>query len=311
MTVHQVLPEKQNVYGSLSAEFDPVLEIQSGDTVQYATLDAGWGKVTAEGKRERPFQPSPETGRGHALCGPIKIAGAKKGMTLAVRINDMVPGPVGFTSAGQYPNWQNQKMGLTEVKEVTLHWQINKKTMVGRTSIGDRNFSVGLSPFMGVMGMPPEDKEMHRTVPPRFCGGNIDCKELTKGSTLYLPIPVDGGYFYVGDGHAAQGDGEMSSTAIECPMDLVDLTFTLHEDMKLERPIANTPNGWITFGFDEDLNEATVQAMDGMLHLLGDLFQLKRVEAMALASVTVDLKITQVVNQVKGVHAILPHGALR
>lgn len=311
MAVHKVLPKKQNVYGSLSAEFEPILEIESGDTVQFATLDAGWGTQSPEGEHIRPFNPSQETGRGHALCGPVKIAGAKKGMTLAVRVNDLVPGPIGFTSAGHYPNWQNEKMGLTECKEITLHWQLDKKTMIGKTTFKDRGFSATLRPFMGIMGMPPEEKGMHRTVPPRFCGGNIDCKELTKGSTLYLPVPVDGGYFYVGDGHGAQGDGEISCTAIECPMELVDLTFKLHEDMHLERPIANTPNGWITFGFDEDLNEATVQAMDGMLNLMGNLFQLNRVEAMALGSVAVDLKITQVVNQVKGVHAILPHGALR
>jgi acetamidase/formamidase len=85
----------------------------------------------------------------------------------------------------------------------------------------------------------------------------------------------------------------------------------LHEDLNLSNPRANTPTGWITFGFHEDLNEATVEALDGMLGLMGELYGLNRVEAMALGSSVIDLRITQIVNGVKGVHACLPHGAIR
>ncbi|QYK63339.1 acetamidase/formamidase family protein [Paenibacillus sp. S25] len=232
-------------------------------------------------------------------------------MTLEIRINEVIPGPFGFTSAGKYPNWQNQKLGLTECDELNLEWKLDKNSLVGSTGVNGRTFSVKLKPFMGIHAMPPEEKGIHTTWPPRYCGGNIDCKELTKGSVLYLPIPVDGAYFFVGDGHAAQGDGEISCQAIECPMEYLELTFAVNKEMKLELPIANTPNGWISFGFHEDLNEATVQAMDGMLNLMGDLFNLDRVEAIALGSTVVDLRITQVVNGIKGVHAILPHGALK
>lgn len=94
-------------------------------------------------------------------------------------------------------------------------------------------------------------------------------------------------------------------------MESVELTFKVNKDMKLDLPIANTPSGWISFGFHEDLNEATVQAMDGMLNLMGNLYDINKVEAIALGSAVVDLRITQVVNGVKGVHAVIPHGALR
>lgn len=311
MATFKVIPDRDNLIGSLSAEFNPILTINSGDTVQYSCFDAGWGTPSDEGKRVKPFDRREKIDLGHALCGPIKIIEAKKGMVLEIRINEVIPGPFGFTSAGNYPNWQNIKLGLVDSKEINLQWEIDKKSMIGRTNINGRTFSVGLNPFMGIYAMPPEESGIHITWPPRFCGGNIDCKELGKGSSLYLPIPVDGAYFFVGDGHAAQGDGEISCQAIECPIELVELTFTVHKDMKLSMPVANTASGWISFGFHEDLNEAAIQAMDGIINLIGELFNLSRVEAIALGSTVVDLRVTQVVNGVKGVHAVLPHGALR
>lgn len=110
----------------------------------------------------------------------------------------------------------------------------------------------------GVYGMPPAKPGVHSTIPPRPTGGNIDCKELIAGSTLYLPIEVEGGLFSTGDGHVAQGDGEVSITAIECPMERVDLSFEVLDDMPLSTPIAKTAAGWVTMGFHEDLDEAMV-----------------------------------------------------
>ncbi|WP_279401405.1 acetamidase/formamidase family protein [Piscibacillus salipiscarius] len=183
--------------------------------------------------------------------------------------------------------------------------------MTGTTRIGDRDLRIGLNPFMGLMGVAPAEPGLHITAPPRRVGGNIDCKELGRGSSLFLPIEVEGALFSIGDGHAAQGDGEVSGTAIEAPMDVVDVTLTVHEDMSLNMPRAWTPSGWVTFGFDEDLNEATATALDEMVLLIQRLYDVKKTEATALASTVVDLRITQVVNGVKGVHAVLSHGAIR
>jgi acetamidase/formamidase len=161
------------------------------------------------------------------------------------------------------------------------------------------------------MGMPPAEPGIHPTSPPRFTGGNIDCKELGVGATLYLPIAVEGGLFSTGDGHAAQGDGEVSVMAIECPMERADLTFDLLPDLHLTMPRAETAVGSITFGFHEDLDEAVGQALNAMLELMAEQYNLGRQEALALASVVVDLHITQLVNGVRGVHAILPHDSIR
>ena len=152
---------------------------------------------------------------------------------------------------------------------------------------------------------------MHSTAPPRRWGGNIDCKELVAGTTLFLPIPIDGALFSAGDGHARQGDGEVSQTAIECPLDRLELTLTVADSPELRTPIAWTPNAWLTFGFDDDLDEAMALAVEAMLGLMQRELAVERADALALASVVVDLRVTQVVNGVKGVHAVLSHDAIR
>ncbi len=142
-------------------------------------------------------------------------------------------------------------------------------------------------------------------------GGNIDCKELVAGTTLFLPIAVDGALLSAGDGHAAQGDGEISQLAIEAPVERARLTISVRDDLPLTTPIAWTPEAWLTFGFDEDLDEAAAIAIDALLELMGRELGLERREALAFASVVADLRVTQLVNGAKGVHAVLPHGAIR
>lgn len=310
-TIHYLKPERRTLTGCFSREHTPVLTIQPGDSVRYSTLDAGWGLelLTDFSIPRKKFEPRNEDDNGHALIGPIAIEGAKPGMTLEVQIDEIIPGSYGFCTAAGWDHPVNVRLGLVENGSEVIHgWTLDPKTMVGRNQYGH---TIALRPFMGVMGMPPDEPGKHPTHPPRFCGGNIDCKELTAGTKLYLPIPVEAGLFYVGDGHAAQGDGEVSVTAVECPMDHLQLTFHIHDDVKLAMPRAKTPTGWITFGFHEDLQEATYLALEGMLALLVELYQVDRSNALALASVAVDMRITQIVNQVRGVHAFLPHGAIR
>jgi len=189
------------------------------------------------------------------------------------------------------------------VGEGTVHaYTLDAETMTGANQHGH---VVALRPFLGVMGMPPAAPGRHSTTPPRRCGGNLDCRELVTGSTLYLPIEVDGALFSCGDGHAAQGDGEVSGTAIECPMDRAELTFRLREDLPPGTPIARTPAGWVTMGLDEDLDAAAIVALEAMLALLGRERGLSRLDALAVATLQVDLRITQMVNEVRGVHALL------
>jgi acetamidase/formamidase len=310
--IHKIELSSHNLHSSFGRDYQPILTVASGDSVQLKTPDIQWGYSEKEGQ-ERTFFTSREKEErlGHPIVGPIAIEGAKPGMVLEIRTNEVIPGWYGRNWAGGLPSWQNEKLGLVDSERLELDWKLEAQTMTGSCMIGSREFRVGLSPFLGLMGVAPAEPGAHRTAPPRYCGGNIDCKELTRGSSLFLPISVEGALFSLGDGHALQGDGESSGTAIECPMDFVDLTLILHEDMTLSMPRANTAAGWITFGFNEDLNEAAAVALDEMVQLMQTFYGISKTEATGLSSVAVDLHVTQVVNGVKGVHAILPHGVIR
>lgn len=312
MARYSIEPERRTLHGSFSPEYPPVMTIESGDTVEYRTLDAGWSiepRTSLQWEEQpRKFEPrDPERDAGHALCGPIAIRGAKPGMTLEVSIDVIRPAGWGWSGAGGWDSSVNRELGVTEAGVLHL-WRLDPE---GLTGTNQQGHSVKLRPFMGVMGMPPNESGIHSTAPPRITGGNIDCKELIAGSRLFLPVAVAGGLFSVGDGHAVQGDGEVSTLAIECPMDQVELTFRLHDTAPLTTPRAKTAEGWLTLGFHEDLNRATITALDAMLLLMQEQYSLTRLDALALASLTVDLRITQIVNGVRGVHAVLPHDALK
>jgi acetamidase/formamidase len=310
MAIYTMEPERSTLHGSFSRDYPPALTIDSGDTVRFRTLDSGWGLEPSRGPGipRKSFEPRvKEQDSGHALCGPVAIRGALPGMTLEVQINAIRPGAWGGTYVGGPYREINRRLGVVDHEEALL-WTLDPDALIGRDQYGH---TLPLRPFMGVMGMPPDEPGIHSTIPPRRCGGNIDCKELVAGSTLYLPIEVAGALFSVGDGHGTQADGEVCGTAIECPMERVELTFRLHDDLHLTTPRALTPAGWITFGFDANLNEATLIALEAMLDLLREQHQLERHQALALASLVVDLRVTQIVNQVWGVHAVLPPGALQ
>lgn len=310
MALFTIEPERHTLHGHFSRELPPVLTVDSGDIVRYRILDPAWGLepfVRLHRPRQK-FEPRTQgLDDGHALCGPIAISGAQPGMTLEIRINEIRPGAWGWTTAGGWPSEVNSHLGV-EKDAVLLAWTLDATQMTG---VNQHGHKIALRPFMGVMGMPPSEPGIHSTIPPRSCGGNIDCKELVAGSSLYLPVSVPQALFSVGDGHAAQGDGEVCTTAIECPMERVELTFVLHDNLPLTAPRAHTPIGWITLGFHENLHEATMIALAAMVDLLGEQYNWSRLDALAMASLIVDLRVTQIVNGVCGVHAVLPHGAIQ
>ena len=285
MALHALPLDAAVLHGYFSRELEPVLAIEPGDSVRFSVPNAGWEVV-----RDEPFPSrSPELDTGHALAGPVEVRGVRAGQVLAVRIDEVAPAAWGVTAGGP---------------EHRIHWELDGE--VGRSA----GRSVVLTPFLGVLGMPPDEPGMHATIPPRRCGGNIDCKELVAGTTLYLPIPVDGALFSAGDGHAAQGDGEVSGTAIEAPVE-AQVTLDVRDDLVLEWPIARIDGAWLAFGFDEHLGVAARIAVDGMLDLMEREHGFSRPDALAFASVVVDLRVTQVVNEVLGVHAVLRDDAFR
>ncbi|MFR0352194.1 acetamidase/formamidase family protein [Streptomyces sediminimaris] len=306
-STHSLVPNDRTLHGFFSRDFPPVLTIDPGDSVRLRTLDAWWstGPYIGANVDERPRVSQYQEGFGHALIGPIEVRGARPGMVLEIRIDSVITDAWGTCAEPQ--SALNAHYGLSTPG--TVHaWELDSASMTGRNQHGH---TVALRPFLGVMGMPPAEPGLHPTFPPRWHGGNLDCKELVAGSTLYLPIPVDGALLSVGDGHAAQGDGEISGTAIECPMRQVDLRLDLHSDWALDGPVAHTPAGWLTLGLGDDLDTATRPALDAMFALIERHYKVPRSDAVMLASVAVDLRVTQIVNGVVGVHAVLPPGAIR
>jgi acetamidase/formamidase len=305
MTMHEIPLERRTLHGHFSRDLEPILTVEPGDSIAFACLNAGWRTATGE---RFELRADDDLDAGHALVGPVAVRGARAGQVLEVRIEAIRIGTWGVTDAGGWHTPLNERLEVVDGPSAVLDWQLDADAGVGRDQSGRE---VDLRPFLGVIGMPPDEPGIHSTGPPRPTGGNIDCKELVAGTTLFLPIAVEDALVSAGDGHAAQGDGEVSQLAIEAPVERAQLTVGLRDDLMLTTPIAWTPEAWLTFGFDEDLDEAAALAIDAMLELLGRERGLARREALALASVVVDLRVTQLVNGARGIHARLAHGALR
>jgi acetamidase/formamidase len=236
----------------------------------------------------------------HVVSAPVWVEGAEPGDTLAVHILEATPRtPYGVNSM------RANRGGLPD--EFTLNRSVvipfDLERQVAKFAPG---IEVPMRPFFGIMATGPARTLGRLTsVPPGAYGGNIDLNELTAGSILYLPVHVPGALFMVGDGHAAQGDGEVDLTAIE-----TSLTGTFRLDLikgkTLAWPRAETPTHWIAIGLHENLDEAMKIAIRETVKFLHDEKGLAREDAYALASIAIDFEVTQVVDGVKGIHAMIP-----
>jgi acetamidase/formamidase len=306
MTSNRLDPSPETTNDVFSAAHPPVLTISPGDTVVVRSLDASGylQRQTVPGEQQPRLFAEP---RGHALTGPIAVTGAVPGQMLALHLNDLRPDEWGWTVAAALDTPVTQRLGLAAGPPSWLLWELDADSGKGTES---RGFVRELGPFLGVMGVAPAEPGEHSTIPPRAgSGGNIDCKELIAGSTLYLPVAVPDALLYLGDGHAAQGDGEVGGTAIECPM-TTEVTVDVVTDRPLTTVHAESPAGRITFGFDADLNVAMGDALDAMVVWMQQLYDVDKATALALASTVVDMRVTQVANQTWGVHALLPTSSL-
>lgn len=293
---------------AFSPEHAPALTVDPGDTIVVSSLDAHGCLRPQAFPGEQPPTMFADP-RGHCLTGPVAVRGARPGDMLALRLVSLRPGGWGWTVAPGNPGSPvAHRLGFTGTDERSwLLWDLDAEA--GKGTANGR-FTRQLAPFLGVMGTAPAEPGEHSTIPPRAgSGGNIDCRELVAGSVLYLPVNVPGALLYLGDGHAAQGDGEAGGTAIECPM-TTEAVVGVARDRPLSSIHAETPAGRVTFGFSADLNAAMGDALDAMVSWMTGLFGVERAEALALASVCADLRVTQVANGTWGVHAVLPAGIL-
>jgi acetamidase/formamidase len=313
---HRLDPSPTTVaWGFYQAGTKPALTIASGDTVVIHTLltssptrleSAGLAASDVEPALRAVFEGVPASQRGpggHILTGPIAITGAEPGDTLEVRIQKIDLAISYAYNAFRFgAGFLSDDFPYAKLKIVPL----DARTMSGRFGPG---INVPLAPFFGSMGVaPPPAFGRIDSAPPTIAGGNMDNKHLTAGTTLFLPVHASGALFQVGDGHAAQGNGEVDITALETSL-TGTFQFILHKKgsgQTAPYPRAETPTHFIAMGFDEDLSHATRKAVRHAIDFLEAEKNMTRDDAYMLLSVAGDLEITQLVDRNKGVHMMIP-----
>jgi len=304
---HQLRATPETVHtGFFDPTLPPVLAIDSGDTVKFNSMmlmdgQLRGGMTLEELLAKRQTYTDRKMGS-HTLTGPIYVKGAEPGDVLEVRMKKLVPVDYGVNY--HYPG----KMNLGGLPEDFPEGQF--KTFRLDVKKMETTFApaivIPLRPFFGVMGVAPKPGEKMPAAVPDYFGGNIDNKELVAGTILYLPVSVEGALFSAGDAHAVQGDGEVNITAIETAMEEAVLQFIVRKDMKLERPMGETDTHWIAMGFHKDLNEAVKMALRDAIQFISRTKGLTPEDAYSLSSLAVDLRVTQIVDGNKGIHAMIP-----
>ncbi len=315
--VHKLPATPQTIaYGYYWSEAKPALTIASGDIVEVTTMLTntptrleGAGVPPNEVEQELRDIVAQVTGDqrgpgGHILTGPVFVEGADSGDVLEVKILSIdLKIPYGYNGCSGFARDLCVRGDPTSTRIIRL----DAKRNVGVFAPG---IEVPLRPFFGSMGVaPPPARGRVSSAPPDIHAGNLDNKELVAGTTLYIPIHVKGALFEIGDGHAAQGDGEVDQTAIETSL-RGRIRLTVRKDMKLEWPRGETPTHWITMGMDTSLTKSTRIAIDQMVKLLMEKKGLTQMAAYQLASVGADLRITQLVDGNVGVHMMVTKSLL-
>lgn len=306
---HRLSGRDANVHNVWDNSLAPRLTIDPGDVVEFE-CPVGFADIVDPETTAEEFH-GDFRATGHNLVGPVAVRGASAGDVLEAEILAVEHGDWGHTFFR--PGETGLGLLPEEFPEPGLHiWTLEDG--VGRFVDG---IEVPLDPFPGNIGVAPADDGEHSTVPPRQVGGNLDVKQLTAGSTAYFPIEVDGALFSVGDGHAAQGDGEVCLSAIETPM-TVTARLSVRSDRSIERPQFRTGprdsrdevgTTYVTTGIGDDLHTAAKTATSDMIEHLHRGRGLNREDAYVLCSVAVDLRISEIVNEPNWVvSAHLPEG---
>lgn len=304
-------------WGHYDASATPVLTVRSGDTVVVHTLltnspkgleSAGLPADQVEQSLRAVFDGVPLTARGpggHILTGPIAIENAQPGDTLEVRILKIdLAIPYAYNAFGPTTGFLSDDYPYRRIKIVPL----NREHMTGALAPG---VEVPLNPFFGSIGVaPPAAFGRYDSTAPAIHGGNMDNRMLVAGTTLFLPVSAPGALLEVGDGHAAQGNGEVDITALETSL-TGTLQLVLHkkgEGAAVEAPYprAETPDSYVAMGYDDDLSNAARKAIRNMIDFLVAAKGMSRDDAYMLVSTAGDVNVTELVDRNKGVHVVLP-----
>jgi acetamidase/formamidase len=293
-TVHDVRPDAYAYIWDNSIE--PALEIESGDQVEFHVRDASDEQITSTS--EAADVEKLDFTHVNPVSGPVYVKGAKPGDVLEVEIIEFVPQDWGWTAI--IPGF-----GLLQDEFPEPWLRISEVDRERSRVLWSDGITLPYQPFPGTIGVAHAEPGEHSIVPPSRWGGNLDIKHLRQGTTLWLPVGVEGALFSIGDTHATQGDGEVCGTAIEAAMDVV-LSLAVRDDFAIETPHYRLPRGalgateqsayHVATGVAPDLHEAARQAVHQAMAYLGETRGLEREEAYALCSVAGDLRIHEVVD---------------
>jgi acetamidase/formamidase len=300
-------------YGHYWSEMKPALTIASGDIIDVDTLltstpdrleKAGVPPADIQASLRAIVEQVKDRGPGgHILTGPVFVTGAEPGDALEVRILSIeMPIGYGYNGCAGFVR-ENCEQGRGP-----LILQLDRKAMTSTFAPG---IVIPLRPFFGSMGVaPPPAMGRVSSNPPGIHAGNLDNKELVAGTTLWIPVHVPGALFEVGDGHVAQGDGEVDQTAIETSL-RGRLQLTVRKGQTMTWPRAETPTHYISMGTDVDLTKATRIAIQEMIDFLAATKKLDKHRAYQLTSLAGDVAITQLVDGTMGVHVKMPKSVFK
>lgn len=334
-TKHEIkaTPETVN-WGFFDNSQDPVCRVESGDIVRIETVSHHAGDapdyMMDKGVREI-YDEIPVDDRGpgvHIVTGPVHIEGAEPGDVLECRILNLEPRlPYGSNLSA---NWGLLYDDYDEKEYVTIY-EVDQDTHTAQAKFQYEHSGLYDTPgriidpastdrepvledvripvryHFGTAGVAPAERGKVDSVPPDIYGGNVDNRNFRVGTSMYYPVQVEGGLFTAGDSHIAEGDGEISGTAIEAHINAV-VQFFIRDDLEVTSPVLETDSHWMIHAFDEDLDEATRKAALKTVQFLKTNKGLSKTEAYSLLSVAADFQTTQVVNGVKGMHCKLPKG---
>ena len=329
-TLHDLRATPKTVHwGYFDAALAPAVTVANGDIVQVEALthhagDAPELMMDAGMKEIWDAIPPEDRNPGvHLMTGPIYVQDARPGDVLEVRYLQMTPRHRYGSNLAAH--WGHLYKEFGEKERVTIYrlddasqtaeavfaYDFPGKYLVPGTVTEERDccrqpalkgVRVPVRPHLGTAGVAPDVKGRVSTIPPGSHGGNIDNWRIGAGAVMFYPVQVNGALFSVGDPHISQGDGEISGTAIEASLDVMFQVF-VRRDFSFPSPLLQTPDSWITHGFDEDLNVAMRNASLEMLRLMTDHRGLSRDDAYSLMSIAADFSVTQVVDGRQGVHA--------
>jgi acetamidase/formamidase len=311
--VHAVPSTKETVkLGVFDTTLPPILTIDSGDIISYSDT---WSHFLNEMQPGVPVDTLAKLrvdnpGRGpHSIIGPIAVNKAEPGDVLEIRYQRIRPYEWGavFSNPGSLgTGLLPQDYAQGQIKYIDLDLGAMKGKFMPK-------ITVPLKPIQGTLGLAPPDgffpplsPGVTTSVPPGPHAGNLDLTELSEGSTLYIPVWKAGGLIYTGDSHAVQGDGEICLTGLETRMKELRIQVILHKQKNLAWPVAETNSHWIIIGLDKDLNAAMTMAARNAIKFLAAHAKISELDAYALCSIAASFRVTQVVDIVRGVHALIP-----